>query len=109
MSARSRIIIVGALRPSAPNRTSFVSVLILLYLPIPRGLIGTSWLITQIAKSLTISPLLDRWILFIGYDERLRKRLTPNVSARAAEKYKLLAPPLSASYRGPMTFHYQNK
>jgi hypothetical protein len=66
-------------------------VLILLYLPIPRGLIGTSWLITQIAKSLTISPLLGRWILFIGYEDRMRKRLASAVPIEDAHKYALLA------------------
>jgi hypothetical protein len=57
-------------------------VLILLYSPLPRGLLGTEWLITFVAKSLTISPLLGRWILFIGYRGRLQKILThPTIEA----------------------------
>ena len=69
---------------------SVFCVLVLLYLPIPRGLIGTSWLITQIAKSLTISPLLGRWILFIGYSDRLRKRFAPLVLVDARRRYVLV-------------------
>lgn len=46
--------------------------LLLLAVEVPR-LLGRSWLLTLIAKPLTISPALGRWALFLGYERRLRK------------------------------------
>ena len=54
-----------------------------------QGLIGTDWLISQITKSLSISPLLSRWILFIGYRERLRARLLPQIAVDGLDNYRL--------------------
>jgi hypothetical protein len=42
-------------------------------------LVGRSWLLTLIAKPLTISPPLGRWALFLGYRRRLHK--TPSLVA----------------------------
>lgn len=67
-----------------------VSVLVLLYLPIPGGLIGTRWLITQIAKFVSISPLLGRWIIFVGYPERLRRSLAERVKLEEGNRYQIL-------------------
>jgi hypothetical protein len=47
----------------------------LAYLPLPSGWIGTGWLVTQIAKPLTISPKLGRWLIFLGYRARLLRAI----------------------------------
>jgi len=46
--------------------------LLLLVFEIP-PLVGRSWLLTLIAKPLTISPPLGRWALFLGYRRRMRR------------------------------------
>ena len=66
-----------------------VSILALLYLRIPRGLIGSEWLTTQIAKLVTISPLLGRWILFIGYSDRVQQKLTGRVKLEDGKMYEI--------------------
>jgi hypothetical protein len=52
--------------------------LLLLAIEMP-PLVGRSWLLTLIAKPLTISPPLGRWALFLGYRRRLRR--TPSLIA----------------------------
>jgi hypothetical protein len=48
------------------------ALLLLLWMPLP-PILGRVWLISLIAKPLTISPPLGRWALFLGYRRRLAK------------------------------------
>jgi len=66
-----------------------MGVLALLYLPIPRGLIGTEWLTTQIAKFVAISPFLGRWILFIGYAKRVARQIDGRVNLAEGNNYQI--------------------
>jgi hypothetical protein len=50
-------------------------IIVRLYLPIHSGWVGTGWLVTQIAKPLTISPKLGRWLIFLGYRVRLLRAI----------------------------------
>ena len=49
-------------------------VLALRFLPVP-PVLGRSWLASLVVKPFTISPLLGRWIIFLGYRIKIRKEM----------------------------------
>jgi hypothetical protein len=62
--------------------------LLLLAIEVP-PLLGRSWLLTLVAKPLTISPVLGRWALFLGYRRRMRR--TPALAAVRSNYFGLSA------------------
>jgi hypothetical protein len=63
--------IVGLLSTYA---IAVLCVLAFRFLPVS-PVLGRSWLASQIVKPFTVSPILGRWILFLGYRAKLRKEM----------------------------------